>query len=625
MIERANSPIIRATNDFVIRFANVNGTGSASANHMFAKAIFRMGIPVSPKNVFPSNIQGLPTWYEVRVNENGYLGRRGGVDIMVGINPQSMEQDIQSLDPGGYFVYDNTKPLDLRLQRDDIHYIGLPLTDICRREYKDPRQRQLFKNVIYVGALAALLDIEFAVLAGLVSDQFKGKEKLIAPNVHALELGYQYAQENYDCPLGIRVQRRDLIQDKILMEGNAALGLGALYGGATVAGWYPITPSTSVVEAFEKYAKRLRIDPGSGDKKFAVVQAEDELAAIGMVIGASWNGARAFTATSGPGVSLMSEFLGLAYFAEVPAVLFDIQRAGPSTGMPTRTQQSDVLAAAYASHGDTKQILLFPATPKECFDMGAQSFDLAEHLQTPIIVMSDLDLGMNDHLSEPLQWNDDHRYDRGKVLSAEDLDKAPNPVGRYRDIDDDGVCYRTYPGTHPTKGAFFTRGTSRDEDAIYTENPEDYVRNMERLLKKWETAKKFVPAPRFYPTIGNKPNTDAGIVFFGTSTEACLEACDLLAQESIALDAMRIRAFPFNRDVEAFIAGHETVFVVEQNRDAQLRSLLINECGIDPGKLIPVLHFDGMPISARDIVTRIRKSQNPNNVTPIRPELEAKS
>lgn len=614
-------PKISAINDFVIRFANVNGTGSASANGMFAKALFRMGLPISPKNVFPSNIQGLPTWYEVRVSEKGYLGRRGGVDIMVGVNPQSLKQDIDSLEPGGYFIYDNTKPLDIRVQRDDIHYIGLPLTAICLREYNDPRKRQLFKNIIYVGALAALLDIEFSVLTGLVGDQFKGKEKLIAPNIHALELGHQYAKENFECPLGIRVERRDLTDNKILMEGNDALGLGAIYGGATVAAWYPITPSTSAVESFEKYAKRLRIDPGSGDNKFAIVQAEDELAAIGMVIGASWNGARSFTATSGPGVSLMSEFLGLAYFAEVPAVLFDIQRAGPSTGMPTRTQQSDVISAAYASHGDTKQVLLFPATPKECFEMSAQSFDLAEHLQTPIIILSDLDLGMNDNMSDPLEWDDSRAYDRGKVLNRDQLDSSERPIGRYRDIDDDGVCYRTYPGTHPTKGAFFTRGTSRDEDAIYTERPEHYVHNMKRLQKKWQTAKKYVPGPVIY----GDQKSNIGILFFGTSADASLEARDMLAAEGLPLDALRVRAFPFNHEIEQFIANHEQVFVIEQNRDGQLRSLLINECEINPGKLTPVLHYDGMPISARDIAATIRSALNINNVSPIRSNQEVKA
>ena len=611
---------INTVNDFVIRFANVNGTGSASANGLFAKALFRMGLPISPKNIFPSNIQGLPTWYEVRVSEKGYLGRRGGVDIMVNVNPQSLKQDIDSLQPGGYFVYDNTKPLDLRIQRDDIHYLGLPLTEMCQQEYSDPRKRQLFKNIIYVGALAAWLDMDFSVLTGLVADQFKGKEKLIVPNIHALEMGYQYAQKHFTCPLGIRVERRELTNNKILMGGNDALGLGAVYGGATVVGWYPITPSTSAVEAFEKYARRLRIDPDSGNNKFAIVQAEDELAAIGMVIGASWNGARSFTATSGPGLSLMSEFLGLAYFAEVPAVLFDIQRVGPSTGMPTRTQQSDILSAAYASHGDCKQILLFPANPKECFEMSALSFDLADQLQTPIILLSDLDLGMNDTMCDALQWQDQKMYQRGKVLSTADLDKAEKPAGRYRDIDDDGICYRTYPGSHPSKGSFFTRGSSHNQDAVYTESSADYVHNMERLLKKWQTSKSYVPEPEFY----GPDQADIGILFFGTSTDASLEARDLLAADGVKLDAMRVRAFPFNQQVEAFIANHKQVFVIEQNRDGQLRSLLINECAIDPAKLHALLCYDGMPICALDIITHIKRALKINNVTPIRAEVTEK-
>ncbi len=606
---------LKAVNDFVIRFANVNGTGSASANSMFAKAVFRMGIPVSPKNIFPSNIQGLPTWYEVRVSEQGYTGRRGGIDIMVAINPQSMKQDVDSLEPGGYLFYDSTKPLDLRLQRQDINYIGIPLTDICRREYTDPRQRQLFKNVIYVGALAALLDIEFSVLRDLVGEQFKGKEKLVAPNIHALELGYQSARETYDCPIGLRLERRDAVGDRILMEGNEALAPGAIYGGATVAAWYPITPSTSVVDAFEKYAKRLRIDPGSGDKKYAIAQAEDELAAMGMVIGAAWNGARAFTATSGPGISLMSEFLGLGYFAEVPAVLVDVQRAGPSTGMPTRTQQSDIFAAAYASHGDTKHVLLFPSTPAECFEMGALSFDLADRLQTPIIILTDLDLGMNDNMSEPLSWAQGRKYDRGKVLSAEELDSLQERFGRYVDMDDDGICYRTYPGTHPEKGAFFTRGTSRDEYAVYTEDGDVYVRNMERLLKKFDEAKNHVPAPEFMPAA---EKTDEGVIFFGTSTAATREAVDILAEEGIHLDAMRLRAFPFNKEVEDFIASHERVFVVEQNRDGQMRKLLMIECEVDPKKLTLVRHYDGMPITARNISRQIRNLRGGATVTRIR-------
>jgi 2-oxoglutarate ferredoxin oxidoreductase subunit alpha len=606
---------IKGVNDFVIRFANVNGTGSASANSMFAKAIFRMGIPISPKNIFPSNIQGLPTWYEVRVNDQGYTGRRGGVDAVVCMNPQSMAKDIRDLESGGYCIYDNTKPLDLRMMRDDVHFIGLPLTEICRSEYTQARQRQLFKNVIYVGALAALLDIEFGVLKDLVGEQFKGKEKLIAPNIHALELGYQYAREHYQCPLGIRVERRNAVGDRILMEGNAALALGAIYGGATVVGWYPITPSTSVVEEFEKYCGRLRIDPGSGQKKFAIAQAEDELAAIGLAIGACWNGARAFTATSGPGLSLMSEFLGLAYFAEVPVVLFDIQRAGPSTGMPTRTQQSDVLAAAYASHGDTKHVLLFPATPKECFDMGALSFDLADRLQTPVIVLSDLDLGMNDNLSEPLQWDDSRRYDRGKVLSAAQLDELSGRFGRYLDVDGDGICYRTYPGTHPAKGSFFTRGTSRDEYAVYTEDGEAYQRNMERLLGKWETAKSLVPAPEVHPA--QQASSD-GVLFFGTSTASTLEALDLLRDENIHLDGLRIRAFPFSDAVLEFIDAHDRVFVIEQNRDGQLRKLLIGECDINPRKLHALTYYAGMPITARYIRDAIRSGLGGGQVVPLR-------
>ncbi|MFT6274653.1 MAG: 2-oxoglutarate ferredoxin oxidoreductase subunit alpha [Halioglobus sp.] len=607
---------IQSVNDFVIKFANVNGTGSASANMMFAKALFRMGLPVSPKNIFPSNIQGLPTWYEVRVSEKGYLGRRGGVDIVLSVNPQSMPSDIQEVEPGGYFIYDNTKALDLRLLRDDVTTIGLPLTRICNEQYQDPRQRQLFKNVIYVGALAALLDIDFAVLTALVADQFKGKEKLVLPNIHALELGHQYAEQNFECPIGIRVKKTSKVGNKILIDGNTALGLGALYGGATVVAWYPITPSTSVVDAFEKYAKRMRIDPGTGKKNYAIVQAEDELAAIGMVIGASWNGARSFTATSGPGLSLMSEFLGLAYFAEVPTVLFDVQRAGPSTGMPTRTQQSDILSAAYASHGDTKHVLLFPSTPRECFDFGALSFDLADRLQTPIILMTDLDLGMNDNMSDPLEWDDSKKYDRGKVLSAKDLEEGAD-FGRYLDVDGDAICYRTYPGTHPEKGAFFTRGSSRNEYAVYTEKGEEYEKNMLRLMAKWETIKTYVPGPEIV-MCGEK--TDTAVLYYGTSEESTREALDYLAEDGIALDAMRVRSFPFNDEVKAFLDSHERVFVIEQNRDAQLRTLLMAEFELGPDKLKSVLCFDGSPISARNIRKQILQLLPGCNVTPLHPE-----
>ncbi|RFS16242.1 2-oxoacid:acceptor oxidoreductase subunit alpha [Emticicia sp. C21] len=591
-------------NDFVVRFANVNGTGSASANGMFAKAIFRMGIPVTPKNIFPSNIQGLPTWYEVRISEKGYLGRREGIDLMVSVNPQSMLKDVQSVRPGGYFMYDSTKPLHKEYIREDITYLGIPLMGICLEQYSDPRQRQLFKNIIYVGALAALLDIEFSVLEQLLAEQFKGKEKLIPANVQALQLGEKYVQENFSYPLDIRVERRDKVGNRIMIDGNGACGLGAVFAGATVAAWYPITPSTSVVEKFEKYAKKFRTNKVTGKKNYAIVQAEDELAAIGMVIGANWNGARSFTATSGPGVSLMNEFLGLGYFAEVPAVLIDVQRTGPSTGMPTRTQQSDITIAAYASHGDTKHVLLFPSNPKECFELTADAFDLAERLQTPIIVLTDLDLGMNDHMSEPFEWNKERQYDRGKVLTAEDLENMGR-FGRYLDVDGDGIPYRTYPGTHPTKGSYFTRGTSRDEYAVYTEDSAVYIRNMERLVKKWETAKTIVPKPHFYQEKNMSP---IGVIFFGTSTYSSEEAIDQLREQEIVMDAMRIKSFPFNEEVAQFIEDHEVVYVIEQNRDAQMRSLLINELEINPKKLIRVLNFDGMPITADKIVKEITQT-----------------
>ncbi len=594
-------------NDFVIRFANVNGTGSASANYLFAKAIFRMGIPVTPKNIFPSNIQGLPTWYDVRVSEKGYLGRREGVDLMVCVNPQSMPDDVLSVKSGGYFIYDCTKALNPALIRPDVTYIGLPLMEMCLREFTDPRQRQLFKNIIYVGALSALLDIEFSVLEQLLAEQFVGKEKLVAMNIKALNLGISYIHSNYAYPLDIRLERRDLIGDKILIDGNSACGLGAVYGGATVVAWYPITPSTSVVEAFETYAKKLRVDKETGKRNYAIVQAEDELAAIGMVIGANWNGARSFTATSGPGLSLMNEFLGLAYFAEIPTLLIDVQRTGPSTGMPTRTQQSDILLAAYASHGDTKQVLVFPSTPKECFEMTAEALDLAESLQTPIIMMTDLDLGMNDHMSEPFHWDDTRKYNRGKVLNASQLEELPR-FGRYLDVDGDGITYRTIPGTHPTKGSFFTRGTSRDEYAAYTEDGRVYARNMDRLLKKWDTAKDMVPAPYLYQKENKSPY---GLIFFGTSTYSAEEAMDTMAASGINFDAMRLRAFPFNQTVEDFIHTHEKVFVIEQNRDGQMRSLLINELNVNPHKMIPVLNYDGMPITAHAIMTLINKNLSP--------------
>lgn len=592
----------KRVNDFVIRFANVNGTGSASANGMFAKALFKMGLPISAKNIFPSNIQGLPTWYEVRVNENGYLGRREGIDITVAVNPQSLTKDIANVRSGGYLVYDSSKPLHDSYIRDDIEYIGIPMMAMCMEHYSNPRQQQLFKNVVYVGALAALLNMDMDVIKNIVKEQFSKKEKLIPPNYEALDMGAQYALENYRCPINLTVETRELNKDKILIDGNAATALGMLYGGASFAAWYPITPSTSVAKAFQDFCKKYRKND-EGRNNVAIIQAEDELAAIGMVIGATWNGARAFTATSGAGVSLMNEFIGLSYFAEIPVALVNVQRGGPSTGMPTRTQQGDVMSSAYASHGDTKHVLLFPATPNECFQMAITTLDLSEQLQTTVILMSDLDLGMNEHISEPFEWDNNYKYKRGKVYSADQLDRIEE-FGRYLDVDGDGITYRTYPATHPTKGSFFTRGTSRDEYARYTEQGDAYVRNVDRLTKKWNTSKTMVPKPEIY----SSNNSRVGMIFFGTTSYAALEAMDYLKKEKLSIDAMRIRSFPFTEEVESFVNCHEHLFVIEQNKDGQMRSLLINELELNPGKLTSVLNYDGMPITADKIFKTIQSS-----------------
>lgn len=590
---------VEKINDFVVRLANVNGSGSASANRIFARSMIRMGIPVGSRNIFPSNIQGLPTWYEVRVSGAGHLGRRGGYDMMVAMNPQTWDKDVAGIDSGGYLFYDSTKPLPSSKFREDITVIGMPLTEICNTQYSDPRQRQLFKNIMYVGALGSLLGIETEASETLIKELYKGKDKLIGPNIEALHIGRDYAEKNLKGAIGLKVKRADKVGDRILMEGNAACALGCVYGGATVAAWYPITPSTSVAEAFGSYCKKLRV--GEDGNNFAIVQAEDELSAIGVVIGAGWNGSRAFTATSGPGISLMQEFIGLAYFAEIPAVLIDVQRGGPSTGMPTRTQQSDLLSAAFASHGDTRHVLLLPADPKEAFEMSATALDLADRLQTPVCVMTDLDIGMNEWLVDPLQWDDTRKMDRGKVMTHADLE-AGREFGRYLDVDGDGIPFRTYPGTHPTKGAYFTRGTSRDRYARYTEEGPAYVDNMERLLRKFETAKSLVPPP--LRNDAPKP-TKYGVIYFGSSTCAMDEAILSLNDKNILLDRLRIRAYPFNDTVIDFIRGHERVYVVEQNRDAQLKTLLLDTGKVDPARLVSVLHYDGNPITARFIVNDI--------------------
>jgi 2-oxoglutarate ferredoxin oxidoreductase subunit alpha len=594
---------LAAVNDFVIKFANVNGSGSASANELFAKAFLRMGVPVSPRNIFPSNIQGLPTWYEVRVSEQGWLARRGGVDLMVAMNPQTWAQDVKELEPGGYLVYDSSKPLPPSKFRDDIHAIGVPITDLVNAHFADGHVRQLVKNLIYVGALASLLGLEPELLADMIRERYKEKDKLLAPNIEALRLGLDYAAQNFRDAIGLKARRADNVGDKIFIEGNAAAALGCVYGGATVCAWYPITPSSSLAEAFMHYCGRLRVDKATGKNKYAIIQAEDELASIGIVVGAGWNGARAFTATSGPGVSLMTEFIGLAYFAEIPVTIIDVQRGGPSTGMPTRTQQSDLLACAYASHGDTKHVLLFPDGPRECFEFGALALDLADRLQTPIFLMTDLDIGMNRHLCEPLAWDDSRRYDRGKVMSRADLESGKT-FGRYLDVDGDGIPYRTLPGTHPDRGAYFTRGTSRDAYAHYSEAGPDYVYNMARLLKKFETAKALVPKPVLTPA---KKPARFGAIYFGSTAPAMHEALDSLATRGVHVNALRVRGFPFPSEVADFVKAHPKVFVIEQNRDAQLKTLLVNEAGIGADNLISVLHYDGTPITARFITGEIAR------------------
>jgi len=612
--EESRMKRVESVNDCVIKFANVNGSGSASANELFARAILRMGVPVSPRNIFPSNIQGLPTWYEVRVNETGYVGRRGGVDLMVAMNPQTWDNDLKEIESGGYLFYDNSKPLPKSKFRDDINVIGMPLTEICNATYTDPRQRQLFKNIVYVGALSALIEIDPAEIEKLFSEQYKGKEALLQSNVKALRLGRDYALQHLNCPLGVRIKRSNNVGSKIFVDGNTAAALGAVYGGATVCAWYPITPSSSLAEAFIKHCQKLRADPATGKSRYAIIQGEDELASVGIAIGAGWNGARSFTATSGPGISLMTEFIGLAYFAEIPVVLIDVQRGGPSTGMPTRTQQSDLLACAYASHGDTKHVLLFPEDPAECFDFTAQAFDLAERLQTPVFVMTDLDIGMNTRLCAPFQWDDTKTYDRGKVMTHDELE-AGKDFGRYLDVDGDGVPFRTLPGTHPSKGGYFTRGTTKDRYARYSEAGPDYVYNMERLLRKFDTAKKLVPKPLLTPA--EKP-ARFGAIFYGSTAPAMYEALDVLSGRGIHINALRVRGFPFGEEIADFVASHPWVFVVEQNRDAQLKTLLVNEAKVNPTRLLSILHYDGTPITARYIVEQISQHAAARTVVPLK-------
>lgn len=583
-------------NDFSIKIATVNGTGSASANTLLMKSIFRSGIPVMGKNYFPSNIQGLPTWYEIRVTKQGYVARSERVDIMVAMNAETYARDVKEVAPGGYLIYDSTWPRPALLKREDITVLGVPLARLCNENFNGVRTRILMKNICYAGVLAALLDLDLERIRELLAETYAKKPQLVDSNMKAIQLGYDYARQNFSCPLPLRVEKMDKTSGHILIDGNTAAALGCVFAGATVAAWYPITPSTSLMDAYKSFCDRTRIDPATGRKNFAFIQAEDELAAIGMVIGAMWNGARAFTATSGPGVSLMNEFLGLAYYSEVPAVIFDIQRVGPSTGMPTRTQQCDLLEAAYASHGDTRHVCLYPANPEECFYMAVQAFDLAERLQTPVLVLSDLDIGMNDWMCRDLKWDDSYRPDRGKVLSLEQVEKLEK-FYRYLDKDGDGIPYRTLPGVHP-KAAYFTRGSGHTQYGTYTEDSTEYQIVLDRLMKKWDTAKKLVPRAVIDATAGSP----IGIVSLGSCDGAIHEARDILATHGVTVDYMRVRAFPFGDDVERFLAAHDLLFVVEQNRDAQLRALLTLETPVEKAKLRSLLHYSGLPISSSFIV-----------------------
>ena len=586
-------------NDFAFRIATVNGTGSASANSLLMQAIFRMGIPVTGKNIFPSNIQGLPTFYEIRVSKDGYTARPPTLDLVVALNPATYARDVALVRTGGFLVYDSSWPLDPTLVREGITILGIPFGQLCVEHFVGDRDRTLLRNIVYAGALAALLGIDMAVIATMLTEKFSKKQKLFDANNTAIRLGYDYALQHCTCPLPFHLEPMDATRDFIIIDGNTAAALGAVYAGATVGAWYPITPSTSLMEAFENFCKKFRTDPDTGKARYCIVQAEDELAAAGIAIGAGWAGARAFTNTSGPGISLMQEFIGLAYYTEIPAVFFDVQRTGPATGMPTRTQQGDIMSLAYASHGDTKHIVLFPRNPEECFQLSVTAFDLAERFQTPVFVASDLDIGMNDWMCRRLTWDDSYTPDRGKVLGAEELEQVKK-FSRYLDVDGDGIAARTLPGVHPN-GAYFVRGSGHDKHGAYTEDSDAYQEVVDRLLRKFAGAAEIVPAPEFH----RQPWADVGIVSLGGCDAAVREAIDQLRERGIAADYMRIRAFPFSAAVKEFLGHYETVFVVEQNRDAQLRSLLAIETGTPRDTMIPVLDYGGMPLTAQVVTLAV--------------------
>lgn len=591
--------LITRINDFAFKLANVNGTGSASANGLLMQAIFRMGIPVSGKNLFPSNIQGLPTWYEIRVNKHGHTARTSEYDLMVAMNAETYARDVAEVRPGGWVLFDSTWPLDRSLLRPDVTFLGVPYARLCIEAFAESRERTLMKNIAYVGTLAALLSIDMDVVSGMLKEKFGKKPALMESNRKAIQLGYDYANENFEHPLPIRLEKMDATKDSILIDGNTATALGCVYAGATVAAWYPITPSTSVLDGFKSLCEKYRTDKVTGKRRYCILQAEDELAAIGMVIGASWAGARAFTSTAGPGISLMNELIGLAYYAEIPAVIVDVQRVGPSTGMPTRTQQGDILLCAYASHGDTKHVVLFPANPGECFDFAVKAFDLAERFQTPVFMLTDLDIGMNDWVIPRLTWDDNHRPNRGHVLSREDLEALPK-FYRYSPEDELGVAARTLPGVHQ-KGAFFTRGSGHNKLGGYTEVPDEYQEVMDRLARKHRAARNWVPAAM----IERRRDATFGVVTVGGCDLAVREALERLEDIGLRADYCRVRGFPFGDEIEEFMHGHNPVFVIEQNRDAQLRSLLTLETSVSKEKLRSVLAYGGFPLQAAQVVDGI--------------------
>jgi 2-oxoglutarate/2-oxoacid ferredoxin oxidoreductase subunit alpha len=595
-------------NDFSIKLANVNGTGSASANSLLVQAIFRMGIPVSGKNLFPSNIQGLPTWYEIRVNASGYTARAPDYDLMIAMNSQTYADDIADVHEGGYVLYDSSWPLDTDLKRDDVNFLGVPLAAMCLENFQKPRERILMKNIAYAGAVVALVGVDLEIVANLLSETFSRNEALRDSNQRALRLGYDYALENFTCPLEFSLEPLSLNDDSILIDGNTAAALGCLYAGATVAGWYPITPATAVMDNFTKLCATYRREkvesddpdaPATYKNNYLIIQAEDEIASIGMVLGAGWSGARAFTSTSGPGISLMSELLGLGYYTEIPAVIIDVQRVGPSTGMPTRTQQGDILMCAYASHGDTKHILLFPANPHECFEFAVQCFDLAERFQTPVFMLSDLDIGMNDWVVPKLTWDENYVPDRGRVLNDDHLAEIAD-FYRYSDENEEFVTPRTLPGSH-AKGAYFIRGSGHDKFGRYTETPDLYQEVIDRLKLKHAAAAPCVPSP----VIERRDGATIGVITVGSCDLAVREALDELAERGVVADFLRVRGFPFVADVREFVESHERCFVVEQNRDAQLRSLIAIETGAAPERMSSVLAYGGFPLSAQQVVNSV--------------------